>query len=327
MKKIRWGVLGTADIAHGCTIPGMQLTENCELYAIAGRSLEKAERFRAEFGFEKAYGSYDALLADDAVEAVYIPLPNALHCEWVVKAAKAGKHILCEKPMAASAAEAETMFRAAEDNGVLLMEAFAYLHSPLTAAIKREIDSGVIGEVRYMENAFVTSGIGPSNFRMHREMLGGGVYDLGCYCTSQMLWLLGEPERVAAVADYADTGVDRFATGFLRYPNGACGAFTCGMALADGQGRRLDRLQIHGTKGKLLSDAEYNQKGELTYRVVTADGCVEHTVSAPDNYGLEVAQLGRCIAGEETPFVSKAFTLANARVLDRVLDAIGYWNV
>ncbi len=98
MRKIKWGVLGTANIARGCTIPGMQLTENCELYAIAGRSLEKAKQFRREFGFEKAYGSYEALLADPVVEAVYIPLPNTLHCEWVIKAANAGKHILCENP-------------------------------------------------------------------------------------------------------------------------------------------------------------------------------------------------------------------------------------
>ena len=140
MRKIKWGVLGTTNIARGCTSPGMRLAENCELYAIAGRSLEKAERFRAEFGFEKAYGSYEALLANPAVEAVYIPRPNTLHHEWVVTAAKAGKHILCEKPLAPSAKEAAEMQSAARENGVLLMEAFAYLHTPLIAAIKAELD-------------------------------------------------------------------------------------------------------------------------------------------------------------------------------------------
>ena len=153
MRKIKWGVLGTANIARGCTIPGMQLAENCELYAIAGRTPGKAEQFRAEFGFTKAYDSYEALLADPAVEAVYIPLPNTLHYEWVIKAAKAGKHILCEKPLAPNADQAAQMQSVARENHVFLMEAFAYLHSPLMAAIKAELDKGAIGAVRYLENA------------------------------------------------------------------------------------------------------------------------------------------------------------------------------
>ncbi len=125
MRKIRWGVLGTAGIARSCTIPGMLLAENCEPYAIAGRDPEKAEQFRTEFGFAKAYRGYEELLADPAVEAVYVPLPNTLHCEWVIRAARAGKHILCEKPLAPDAKQAEEMFAAARENGVWLMEAFA----------------------------------------------------------------------------------------------------------------------------------------------------------------------------------------------------------
>ena len=142
MRKIKWGVLGTAGIARGCTIPGMQQAENCEMYAIAGRSIEKAEAFRAEFGFQKAYGSYEALLNDPEVEAVYIPLPNELHCEWAVKALNAKKHVLCEKPLAPTLEEIERMIAAANENGVLLMEAFAYLHSPIVSAVKAELDSG-----------------------------------------------------------------------------------------------------------------------------------------------------------------------------------------
>ena len=156
MRKVRWGVLGTADIARGQTIPGMQLAEHCELYAIAGRKLEKAKLYQEEFGFQKAYGSYDELLADPEVEAVYIPLPNDIHCEWTVKALKAKKHVLCEKPLAVSEAQAKEMFQAAEENGVMLMEAFAYLHSPFVKAVKAELDAGVIGEIRYLESAFIT---------------------------------------------------------------------------------------------------------------------------------------------------------------------------
>ena len=324
MQIIKWGVLGTANIARGCTIPGMQLAENCELYAIAGRSLEKAERFRAEFGFEKAYGSYEALLADPAVEAVYIPLPNTLHYEWVIKAAKAGKHILCEKPLAPSAEQAAEMQAAAKENGVFLMEAFAYLHSPLIAAIKAELEQGAIGDVRYLENAFVTSDYDLSNIRMRKETLGGSVYDLGCYCISQAVWLLGEPESVGAVADFSDQGVDSLATGLLRYSKGARAAFTCGMVLPTGQSKRLDRLQIHGTKGVLRSDAEFNQAGKLSYAITTEGRTVTRYIDVPQNYSLEVEQLGRCIADGEQPHVSADFTLANARTLDKVLAAIGY---
>ena len=324
MRRIKWGVLGTANIARGCTIPGMLLAENCELYAIAGRSLEKAEQFKSEFGFEKAYGSYEALLADPTVEAVYIPLPNTLHYEWVIKAAKAGKHILCEKPLAPNAEKAAEMQNAARENGVLLMEAFAYLHAPLIATIKAELDRGAIGEVRHLENAFVTSDYDLSNIRMRRETLGGSLYDLGCYCISQAIWLLGEPESVRAVADFSDQGVERLATGFLNYANGVRAAFTCGMTLATEQSKRLDRLQIHGTKGVLRTDAEFNQAGRLSYQIVTDGQVVTRCVDVPQNYSLEIAQLGRCIAFCEQPHVSADFTLATARTLDKALSAIGY---
>ena len=324
MRNINWGVLGTAGIAKGQTIPGMLLAENCTLYAIAGRSMEKAEQFKAQFGFEKAYDSYEALLADPAVEAVYIPLPNHLHYEWVIKAAKAGKHILCEKPLAPTAAQAAEMQAAAKENGVLLMEAFAFLHSPLIAALKKELDSGVIGEVRYLENAFVTSDYDISNIRMRRETLGGSLYDLGCYCISQSIWLLGEPERVSAAADFSGEGVDRLTTGFLTYPDGVRAAFTCSMLLATEQDRRIDRLQIHGTKGVLRTDAEFNQTGRLSYQIVTDDQVITRYVDTPQNYSLEVAQLGRCIASGEQPHVSSDFTLAVARTLDKALAAIGY---
>ena len=292
MRRIKWGVLGTANIARGCTIPGMKLADNCELYAIAGRSLEKAEQYRQEFGFEKVYDSYDALLADPAVEAVYIPLPNALHCEWVLKAARAKKHILCEKPLAPSAEVAARMQAVAKENGVILMEAFAYLHSPLMAALRAEVDGGAIGEVRYLENAFITSDYDISNIRMRRETLGGSVYDLGCYCVSQAIWLLGEPCGVKAVAEFSERGVDTVATGLLSYPNGARAAFTCGMVLPTEQYKRLDRLQIHGTKGVIRTDAEFNQAGRLSYQIVTV--------------------------------ISAEFTLATARTLDRILAEIGY---
>ena len=178
--------------------------------------------------------------------------------------------------------------------------------------------------MRYLENAFITSDYDLSNIRMRKETLGGSVYDLGCYCISQAVWLLGEPERVCAVADFSDQGVDRLTTGFLSYANGVRAAFTCGMVLPTDQDKRLDRLQIHGTKGVQRTDAEYNQAGRLSYQIISDDRIVTYYVDVPQNYSLEVTQLGHCIASDEQPHVSADFTLANARTLDKALAAIGY---
>ena len=325
MKTIKWGVLGTAAIAWNQTIPGMAQAENCTLYAIAGRSPEKTKRYQERFGFYKLYNSYEALLEDPEVEAVYIPLPNHLHCEWAIKALRAGKHVLCEKPLAPTVAEEEAMFRAAEESGTLLMEAFAYLHSPLIAAVKAEVDGGALGDIVYMESEFVTSDYDLSNIRMRRETFGGCTYDLGCYCTSQILWMLGRmPEDVRAVARFSDQGVDRLTTAILGFEGGAQAQLTCGMALATGQDRRVDRCEIHGTKGSLRTTAEFNQSGTLAYTVAVDGRATYMTVATPHNYRLEVEQFGRCIAEGEAPLVSKDFSLANAKVIERILKEIGY---
>ena len=324
MQKVKWGVLGTANIARGCTIPGMKLAENCELYAIAGRSIEKAEAFRKDFGFEKAYGSYEALLEDPEVQAVYVPLPNHLHCRWVIAALEKGKHVLCEKPLGLNAQEVKAMFETAEKNGVLLMEAYAYLHTPYIASLKQEIQSGLIGEVKYIETAFVTQGY-KENVRLYKDMGGGAMYDLGCYCTTMMLSLIdSKPQDVWAAAEFSPLGVDNMTSAIVRFCNGVRGAFNVGMILGEDSNARYDRLYIYGTKGFIKSDVEYNQQGDLCY-TVCADGAVlKRNVSVSQNYSLEIAQLGRCILSGEAPHISKDFSLRNAALMDRIFEAIGY---
>lgn len=325
MRKVKWGVMGTAGIAQGQTIPGMQLAENCELYAIAGRSLEKAKSFQMEFGFEKAYGSYEALLTDPEVEAVYIPLPNHLHEEWAIEAMQAKKHVLCEKPLAPSAAQAENMFRVAEENGVVLMEAFAYLHSPFVSALKEEIDTGAIGDVIYVESAFVTGARGDSDIRMRKETFGGALYDLGCYNTSLALWMIGEePADVHALAEFTKQGIDIYTSSLLSFPGGARAELACGMVLRGEKGVRIDRIQIHGTKGSLYSSTRFNQPGEVQYTVRSNGESRVKTLTVRNNYTLEVEQLGRCITNGEKPHVSRDFSLMNARTLDGILQKIGY---
>ena len=324
MKKINWGVLGTAGIAKGQTIPGMQQAENCNLYAIAGRNPEKVKEYQDAFGFQVAYDSYDALLADPDVEAVYIPLPNELHYEWTIKALQAKKHVLCEKPLAPTPQQIQKMFACAKENGVLLMEAFAYLHSPLMAAIKEEIQSGVIGDVLYLESQFITSDYDISNIRMRKETFGGATYDLGCYTTSQILWLLEEePVKVQAVADFSDRGIDTYTSGLLTFADGKKATFICAMVLATDKDRRIDCLRIHGTQGDIYCAAQFNQSGDLTYRLTIGEESVVKTVATPHNYRLEVEQLGRCIVNGEERHVSEAFTLKNARLLERILAIIG----
>ena len=322
MSKVRWGVLGTADIARGQTIPGMQMAEHCELYAIAGRRIEKAKQYQEEFGFQKAYGSYDELLADPEVQAVYIPLPNDLHCEWTVKALKAKKHVLCEKPLAVSEAQVREMFRAAEENGVFLMEAFAYLHSPFVKAVKAELDAGTIGEIRYFESAFITGRRPDTDIRLRKETCGGAFYDLGCYPLSMAMWMLGkEPDEVKAAAQFSEKGIDLFTSALLLYDSGLVANIDCGMLLPT---NRLDRFHIHGTLGEIVSPVEFNQCGEIPYTVIRGGVKETKTVTAPNNYALETEQLSRCVLFGEKPHVSKDFSLLTARVTDRILSAIGY---
>ncbi len=322
MRKVKWGVLGTADIAWGQTIPGMKLAEHCELYAVAGRKPEKVEKYRETFGFQKGYCSYDELLADPEVEAVYVPLPNSLHCEWTVKALKAKKHVLCEKPLAVSEAQAAEMFRAAEENGVLLKEAFAYLHSPFVQAVKAELDAGAIGDIRYFESAFITGRRPDTDIRLRRETYGGAMYDLGCYPLSMAMWLLGrEPETVLASAQFSEKKIDLFTSALLLYGDGTVANLDCGMLLPTGV---LYRFHLHGTLGEIVSPVAFNQRGAIPYTVIRSGVQETKTVDAPNNYMLEAEQLSRCVLAGEKPHVSRDFSLRVARVADRILAEAGY---
>ena len=324
MENVKWGVLGTANIARGCTIPGMKLAEHCELYAIAGRNKDKAEAFKEEFGFEKAYGSYDELIADPEVEAVYIPLPNNLHLKWVVAALENKKHVLCEKPLALNADEARKMYETAEKNGVYLMEAYAYLHSPYVESLLNDVKSGIIGDVDYIESAFITQGY-KEDFRLHKELGGGAMYDLGCYCTTMILTLTGsKPEFVKAVAEFTDLGVDQNTSAIIRLENGVRASLNVGMILGADSNSRFDRLYVHGRKGCIRSDVEYNQQGEVSYRIITKDGETIRTINVPQNYSLESEQLNRCIRGDEKPLITPEYSVTNAELIDTVLKEIGF---
>lgn len=320
---VKWGVLGTAGIARWATIPGMKKSKNCELYAIAGRDEKKVDAYKKEFGFEKGYVGYDALLADPDVQAVYIPLPNHIHCEWVIKALEAKKHVLCEKPLAMNAGEVQKMFDAAKKNGVILMEAYAYLHSPYVESLKKDVQSGIIGNVDFIDTAFVTQGY-KEDFRLHKEFGGGAMYDLGCYCTTMILSLINsDVTEIHASADIKN-GVDYLTVAGLNFANGARASFTVGMALGANTNGRYDRLYIHGTKGSIISAVEYNQEGKLSYTISAEGKSIIRNIDAPQNYALELDQLNACILNGDSPHITEEFSLKNMRLIDSVLKEIGY---
>ena len=192
-------------------------------------------------------------------------------------------------------------------------------------AIKNELKSGTVGDILYMESQFITSDYDISNIRMRKETYGGALYDLGCYTTTQILWMLDEePVKVQAVADFTDQGIDSYTSGLLTFADGKKATFICAMVLATEKDHRIDCLRIHGTLGDIRTEARFNQAGELSYTLTVGEESIVKTVTTPHNYMLEVEQLGRCITNEEVPYVSETFSVRNARLMEKILDLIGY---
>ena len=231
-QPVKWGILSTADINRKL-IPGAHASPKVELIAVASRDTGRAEAYAGEWEIDRAYGSYDALLADPDIEAVYIPLPNTLHCDWSIRAMEAGKHVLCEKPLSRHVAEAEEAFAAAKRTGMLLSEAFMYRHNLQTKRIVELIAEGAIGELRLVRSTFSYSLYETDNIRLQTELEGGALMDVGCYCVNGSRLLAGEPERVYADAWFGPTGTDWVLTGSLHFPDDVLGIFDCGTALVD----------------------------------------------------------------------------------------------
>ncbi len=191
-------------------------------------------------------------------------------------------------------------------------------------SLKNDVKSGIIGDIDYIDTAFVTQGY-KDDIRIRKETGGGAMYDLGCYCTTMILSLAdSEPEFVKVDAEFSDEGVDIMTSGMIRFKNGVRAAFNVGMILGKDTNDRFDRLYIHGSGGHIISEVEYNQDGEICYRIFSSGKMTERIVNAPQNYSLEVEQLGRCILENEEPHVTKEFSLKNARLIDDILKMIGY---
>lgn len=321
-NKIRWGVLGCAGIAAKSLIPGLQGAENAVLQAVASRNREKLAEFDLRFHPVRCHLGYEELLADKAVDAVYIPLPNGLHREWVLKAAAAGKHVLCEKPLGLNPGEVAEMQAACRAAGVHLMEAFAYRHSPLTREVKRLVDSGAIGALRSIEAGFSFVLADRSNVRYEKAQGGGATYDVGCYNLDLIGHLAGrDPLSVQAAGTIdAASGVDLSSSAVLDFGQGLTATSVCSFDAAF----RSDYF-VAGTLGSIRVPSAFNAKGALAIEL-KRDGQPDELVrvETPDNYRLEVEQLGRCIQSGETPLVDAASSLNTARLIAAVLQRIGY---
>ena len=229
--RIRWGVLGAAKIATRKVIPSMQLASACDMTAIASRSLAKAKEAATLLGIPKAYGSYEELIADPGIDAIYNPLPNNLHAQWSIRAAEAGKHVLCEKPLATSAADARAMFDAARRSGVYLAEAYPYRAQPQTLKMRELLAAKAIGHPQVVQAAFGFPLTDMANIRMDPALAGGVLMDAGCYPVSLVRMIAGErPRRVHAMAKWATSGVDLSLLASLEFPSGLLAQISCSFA-------------------------------------------------------------------------------------------------
>jgi D-xylose 1-dehydrogenase (NADP+, D-xylono-1,5-lactone-forming) len=309
---IRLALASTAAI-NDALLGGASESQLVEVIGVGSRERARAEAYAEERGLERAYGGFDELLADPDVDAVYVALPNALHVEWAVRALEAGKHVLSEKPLTRDPREAERAFDAAERAGRVLMEGFMYRHHPQTKRLVQLVRDGGLGELRLVRSQFSFTLDRPRDVRWDRELGGGSLLDLGCYCTNLMRTLAGEPERVYAEQTTAPSGVDvRFAA-TLRFARGVLGHFDCAFDLP----RRI-RFEAVGSDGSATMLQPFAED-EVTLEVRRGEELVSTETVAANRYGLELDNFARAIAGEEPPLLDRRESVAQARALDALL--------
>lgn len=315
MSKVRWGVLGVAKIATVKVIPAMQKCRRGEVLGIASRSLPRAQQAARELELAKAYGSYEELLADPEIDAVYIPLPNHLHVPWSIKALEAGKHVLCEKPIGLSSMEAEQLVAAGRKfPQQKLMEAFMYRHHPQWVTAKRLVDEGRLGPLRAVQTLFSYFNRNPEDVRNRAEIGGGGLMDIGCYPISLSRFLFGrEPRRVFAQVEYdPDFRTDRLASAIMDFGDGSA-TFTCGTQLAPYQ-----RVQIFGTEGRIEIEIPFNAPPDRPCRMWLqgASGVEEIALETCDQYTIQGDLFAAAILNDSPVPTPIEDAVANMKVIE-----------
>jgi len=305
---VQWGILSTARI-NDRFIVGCAQSEAVTISAVASRDPERARAYADEHGIERAHGSYDELLADPDIEAVYISLPNSMHLEWTERALRAGKHVLCEKPLGRRAEHVAAAFDLAEREDLLLMEAFMYLHNPQTRRLTELVQSGAIGRLRMIRAAFSFRIADETNVRLATDLEGGALMDVGCYCVSAARLLAGEPKRVTAQQSLGGDGVDVVFTGTMRFADGVLAHFDAGLVLA-----ARDELEVVGERGSLFLDDPWHCR-EPVIEVRTESGVERVEVPVVDSYRLEAENFSAAIRGDAEPLLGRADAVGQAAAI------------
>jgi predicted dehydrogenase len=323
-KRIRWGVLSTASIGVRKVLPAMQQGRYSEVVAIASRDLKKGRETAAQLGIAKAYGSYEELIADPSVEAIYNPLPNQLHVPWTIKAAEAGKHVLCEKPISLTVAEAESLLAVRERTKVKIGEAFMIRSHPQWLRAKALIDAGRIGPLRAVMGSFSYFNVDPQNIRNHVESGGGALYDIGCYCIQSARYGFGaEPKRVVGCIDRDPAmGTDRLTSAMLEFGGGGQAIFNCSTQLVPYQ-----RVHFFGTKGRIEIEIPFNAPNDRPTRIFVDGGDlfgadrVTEEFPVCDQYTLQGDQFSKAILdGGEVP-VPLEEAIRNMKVIEAIFQS------
>jgi D-xylose 1-dehydrogenase (NADP+, D-xylono-1,5-lactone-forming) len=309
MAVMRVGILSTADINRK-VIPGAQSSEKVELVAVASRDQERAEAYAKQWEIGRAYGSYEALLEDPEVDAVYIPLPNTMHREWSIRSLEAGKHVICEKPFSKRAEDVEAAFDAAQRVGRILTEAFMYRHNPQTKRLVELVEEGAIGELRVVRSTFSYALYDAENIRLRTDVEGGSLMDVGCYCVSGSRLLGGEPQSVHGSAYIGPTGTDWVFAGAMRFPNDVLALFDCGTCLPE-----RDELEAIGTEGSLFLDDPWHCHEPVIE--MRRDGGTERIELEPvDSYRLELENLADAIDGRAPLLLGRDDAVGQARAIE-----------
>ena len=306
---VTWGILSTARI-NELVLAGARGSDRVTMLAVASRERARAEAYAREHGIQRAYGSYEELLEDPDVQAVYISLPNALHVPWSIRALEAGKHVLCEKPLTRHPEEVEEAFDVAERKGRLLQEAFMWRHNPQTQRMAELVRDGAIGELRLIRSSFSFTADDPRDVRLLTELDGGSLMDVGCYCVSAARLLAGEPERVYGEQVKNDSGVDvRFAA-TMRFPGGVMSQFDSALDLPV-----REELELVGDQGSLVvHDPWHALAPKLELR--RGSGVEEVALEPVDSYRLELEDLSDAILGKKKPLLGRADALGQATVIE-----------
>jgi xylose dehydrogenase (NAD/NADP) len=307
--NVQWGILSTARI-NTKFLAGARLSDKLEVVAVASRTPQNARRYAGHHGIERAYGSYEELLDDPELDAVYISLPNSLHLEWTEKALQAGKHVLCEKPLGRRAADVEAIFDVAARADRLLMEAFMYRHHPQTARVTELVASGAIGDLKLVRGAFSFRLEGDGDVRLSSELGGGALMDVGCYCVNAARLLAGEPEAASGHQRLGGDGVDVAFVGTMRFAEDRLAHFHAGIDLAP-----RDELEVVGDRASLFLDDPWHCL-EPVIELRTEGGVQRIEVEPVDSYLLEAENFSAAIRGDAAPLLGRADAVGQARAIE-----------